>query len=200
MQHADVSDARFGRLEEPLLKTFLSRIAAGTGSVMVLTTSRVPLTDLVSHQTAGFAPIEIGGLDRAAAVHLLRQRGVQGDDDSLSALAESYGSHALTLDHLGGVIGQFLDGDPGRAPELPVEADATDAQGAAWDDSCGATSALTYRRSRLSFSSRICLLRRCVSEEHVIQMLLCSPAVSPRMARELVDAIVQCLEAEGDEG
>ena len=33
---------------------------------------------------------------------------------------ESYGAHALTLDHLGGLIGQFLGGDPRRAPEAPA--------------------------------------------------------------------------------
>ena len=37
----------------------------------------------------------------------------------LSKLVESYGAHALTLDHLGGLIGQFLGGDPEKAPEAP---------------------------------------------------------------------------------
>ena len=55
-----------------------------------------------------------------AATALLRQHGVQGDDAALASLVESYGAHALTMDHLGGLIGQFLGGDPARAPEAPT--------------------------------------------------------------------------------
>src|SRR5262249_34852724 len=49
----------------------------------------------------------IGGLSRSAALTLLRQRGIKGDDAVLGSLIENYGAHALTLDHLGGLIGQF---------------------------------------------------------------------------------------------
>src|SRR5437660_2012646 len=97
---------------------------------MVLVTSRFPLTDLEvygnhgpcsasSAKLAGYRQIDIGGLSDGAALALLRTRGVHGDDGDLETLISGYGAHALTLDHLGGLIGQFLSGDPRRAPEAP---------------------------------------------------------------------------------
>src|SRR5262249_54913787 len=113
----------YGQVEDPLLRGLLTRVAEGAGRTMVLVTSRFPLTDLAPLAGRGYRPLDVGGLDAPAALALLRQRGVCGDDGDLAALVEDYGAHALTLDHLGGLIGQFLGGDPRRAPEAPALAD-----------------------------------------------------------------------------
>src|SRR5262249_38894664 len=111
--------AAFGQIEDPLLKGLLTRIAAGAGEATALVTSRFPLTDLGPYRDRGYRHVEIEGLDLAAAVALLRGHGVRGSDTDLAGLVDSYGAHALTLDHLGALIGQFLEGDPKRAPEAP---------------------------------------------------------------------------------
>src|SRR5262249_51763254 len=80
---------------------------------------RFPLSDLQSFFGRGYRHLEVGGLDSLAARALLRSRGVQGDEAALESLIERFGAHPLTLDHLGGLIGQFLAGDPRRAPEVP---------------------------------------------------------------------------------
>lgn len=107
----------FGQIEDPLLRGLLTRIAEGVGPTTVLVTSRFPLTDLKPHLGRGYRHCDIEGLGLPAALALLRGHGVRGDDATLARLVESYGAHALTLDHLGGLIGQFLGGDPRRAPE-----------------------------------------------------------------------------------
>src|SRR5438445_438115 len=68
----------------------------------------------------GYQHVDVGGLGPAATRALLRAHGVWGDDATLDGLAEAYGAHALTLDHLGALVGRFLGGDPHRAPEAPA--------------------------------------------------------------------------------
>ena len=109
------SAGAFGQLEDPLLKSLLSRIADGIGGTVALVTSRFPLSDLTAALGAGYRHIDVEQLSEDAAIALLRHHGVRGDDAVLSRLAEAYGAHALTLDHLGGLIGQFLGGDPEKA-------------------------------------------------------------------------------------
>jgi hypothetical protein len=180
----------FGQIEDPLLKGLLTRIAEGTGQTSVLVTSRFPLTDLAPYQGRGYVHLDVGGLNRDAALALLRYRGTQGDDAVLGRLIETYGAHALTLDHLGGLIGQFLGGDPGRAPEVPaLPAPGSDRQALrlarllrAYEEHLPA--------AELALLCRLCLLRRSVKEEHLLQLFLCSPAVHARSIRELEELIV----------
>jgi hypothetical protein len=120
-----------GQLEDPLLRALLAQIAEGAVPAAVVITSRFPLSDL--EQGRGYRQIDVGGLDREAAIALLRRRGVRGDDETLLALVEKYGAHALTLDHLGGLIGQFLGGDPGRAPTGAIAAGLRGASAAGGD-------------------------------------------------------------------
>src|SRR5262249_40596167 len=94
-------------------------------------------------------------------------------------------AHALTLDHLGGLIGQFLGGDARRAPEAPaLSAPGTDRQ------------ALRLARllhayeehlppAELALLCRLCLVRRSLTEEQINQLFLCSPAVHSRTVRAL---------------
>jgi hypothetical protein len=120
---------------------------------------------------------------------MLRHRGVQGDDATLAELIDAYGAHALTLDHLGGLTGQFLGGDARRAPEVPVVAGAGNDRQAlrlarllrAYEEHLPpAESALLCR---------LCLLRRNLTEKQIRQLFLCSPAVHARTIRELREQI-----------
>ncbi|HJT36601.1 MAG TPA: ATP-binding protein [Pirellulales bacterium] len=179
--------AEFGRIDDPLLKTLLLRAAHGIGRSMVLITSRFPLTDFEHSGGADYRHVALGGLDAPAGVELLRSRGVRGDDEALRRLAENYGEHPLTLDHLGGLVGQFLDGDPSRAPELP-SIDATA------DPQAARLSRLLRQyerhlpRDELELLMQLCLFRRSVVREQFISLLVCSPPVRAHTAREIAEA------------
>jgi hypothetical protein len=179
----------FGQIEDPLLRGLLGRIAGGAGQTVALVTSRFPLADLEPLLDRGYRHLDVKGLSQAAAVDLLRRHGVHGDEASLARLVESYGAHALTLDHLGSLIGQFLGGDPSRAPEAPqLTSPQQDRQ------------ALRLARllqayethlpaAELALLCRLCLLQRSVRVEQVAQVFLASPPVLHKTARELQTAI-----------
>jgi hypothetical protein len=179
----------YGCLEDPLLKGLLTRLAEGVGRATVLVTSRFPLTDLTRQLGQGYRLLDVGGIDPDSARALLRSRGVTGDDATLNELIDAYGSHALTLDHLGGVIGQFLGGDPHRAPEAP-----------ALSGTGGDRQALRLARllrayedhlppAELALLCRMCLLRRNLTEEQIRQLFQCSPAVQAHTIREVTEQI-----------
>jgi hypothetical protein len=190
-RQADSSAGAFGQIEDPLLKGLLTRIAEGMGQTVALITSRFPLTDLDPFRGQGYRHLEVGGLDLPAAVALLRKRGVKGDDLTLAALVETYGAHALTLDHLGGLIGQFLDGDPRRAPEAPpLATPGSDHQALRLARLLNAYEA-HLPPTELALLGRLCLLSRSVSEEHILRLFLCSPVVGTRALRECADQIAR---------
>jgi hypothetical protein len=187
----------YGQIEDPLLKGLLVRLAEGIGRTTTLVTSRFPLTDLASFPS--YRSLELGGLDAAAARDLLRGRGVEGDEAVLAQLIDAYGAHALTLDHLGGVIGQFLGGDARRAPEAP----ALSAPGADRQALRLARLLRTYEEHlpapELALLCRLCLLRRSVTEDQVAQLFLCSPSVHARTARDLYNLIGRLPATENDQ-
>ncbi len=181
----------YGQLEDPLLKGLLTRIAEGSGNTTVLVTSRFSLTDLKPYQGRGYRHLDISGLGGAAALALLRSHGVKGDDATLEELIETYGAHPLTLDHLGGLLVQFLGAEPQRAPEVPLlAAPATDRQALRL-----ARLLKAYEEhlppEELTLLCRFCSLRRSVSEAQIIQLFLCSPTVHSRTARVLGDRIAR---------
>ncbi len=183
------STGAYGQLEDPLLKGLLMRLAEGLGNTTALVTSRFPLTDLEAFQGSGYRPLDVGGLDTTAARALLRRRGVAGEFADLDRLIAGYGAHALTLDHLGGLLGQFLGGDPLRAPEAPgLATPGSDRQALRL-----ARLLRAYEEhlppAELALLCRLCLLRRSVREEQVRQLFLCTPAIRARTVRELCERI-----------
>jgi hypothetical protein len=174
----------FGAIEDPLLRGLLARVAAGVGRVVVLVTSRFPLTDLEGRRGRGYLHLHVGGLSRPAALALLRARGVWGEDANLERLIDAYGAHALTLDHLGGLIGQFLGGDPSRAPEAPALTAGGDRQGVRLARLLRAYEC-HLPAPELALLCRLCLLRRSAAAEQIEQLFLCAPAVQARTIREL---------------
>jgi hypothetical protein len=204
-QESDAA-AAYGQLEDPLLKSLQTRAAEGMGQTVVLVTSRFPVTDLWQQLGKGYRHLDVGGLEPQAARALLRQHGVIGDDAGLDSLIARYGAHALTLDHLGGILGQFLGGDPQRAPEVAELADpGKDRQALrlsrllrAYEDH--------LPPEELTLLCRLCVLRRSVSEKQVFKFFLCSPSLPGRVAREVADLVKRfpgldehLTEAESDE-
>jgi hypothetical protein len=186
-------DAKYGQIEDPLLRSLLLRIAEGLGKTALLATSRFPLTDLAPWQDTGHRQVDVGELPLPAALALLRRRGVHGDDETLSALVAAYGTHALTLDHLGSLIGQFLDGDPNRAPEAPaLAAKSGDRQAlrlarllSAYEKHLPAT--------ELTLLCRLCMLRRSVRWEQIESLFLCTPRVRLHTIVDLAQQIDRML-------
>lgn len=187
----DACAGRFGQVEDPLLRGLLVRLAEGIGTTAALVTSRFPISDLDPYRDHGYRHIEIEGLDRPAALALLRRRGVSGDDVAVGKLIEMYGAHALTLDHLGGLIGQFLGGDPLRAPELP----ALDAPGPDRQALRLARLLRAYEEhlpeAELTLLSRLCLLPRSIKNDQIISIFLCTPPVQIRTARSIGSRLCQ---------
>ncbi len=175
----------FGQVEDPLLKGLLTRIAEGVGSTVALVTSRFPLTDLGPLRNRGYQHIQVEGLDRPAALALLRSHGVQGDDSTLATLVESYGAHALTLDHLGGLIGQFLEGDPRRAPEAPAFTSPKQDRQALRLARLFQAYETHLPPAELALLCRLCLLERGVKTKQIFELFVCYPPVLWGTARDL---------------
>jgi predicted negative regulator of RcsB-dependent stress response len=115
----------YGELEDPLLRGYLTRLAAGTGCARAIITSRFPISDLERWRGRGYTLIEVEYLTLEAARALLRSHGVRGDDPALDRLRETYGGHALTLDLLGGALARFFEGDPEKGPALEAAEEGT---------------------------------------------------------------------------
>jgi hypothetical protein len=195
VQRQDGAGGEYGKIEDPLLRNLLLRVAAGLGQTTILVTSRFPLTDLTPWQGHGYRHLDVGELDLPAALALLRRRGVRGDDATLTELVHAYGAHALTLDHLGSLIGQFLDSDPSRTPEAPaLAAKSSDRQALRL-----ARLLTAYEKylppAELALLCRLCLLRRNVREEQLLELFLCSPPVHVRTVRELKQQIKRRTDA-----
>jgi hypothetical protein len=196
-QQGEPGSTDLGRVEDPLLRGLLSRIAEGAGRTTALVTSRFPLTDLEPYRGRGYRPIEVEGLDQDSAIALLRRRGVVGDDPALAELVRAYGAHALTLDHLGGLIGQFLGGDPRRAPEAPtLTSPADDRQALRLVRLLRAYEA-HLPPAELALLCRLCLLRNSVSEEQLLRLFVAAPVVHTGAAREAAKRFGQIAGAAG---
>jgi hypothetical protein len=191
VQRQEGAGGEYGKIEDPLLRNLLMRVATGPGRTTVLVTSRFPLSDLSPWEGRGYRHLDVGELDLPAALALLRRRGVHGDDATLAELVNAYGAHALTLDHLGSLLGQFLDGDPSRAPEAPaLAAKSSDRQALRL-----ARLLTAYEKhlppAELALLCRLCLLRRSVREEQLLALFLCSPPVHARTVRDLTAQIAR---------
>jgi hypothetical protein len=101
------------------LRQLLQWVTGRPAGVWVVVTSRVGLTDLGERLGQGYTEVAVDELDPAAAIALLRSRGVQGDDAVLERLSQEFGRHALTLTHVGGLLAKYCDGNPERASDLP---------------------------------------------------------------------------------
>jgi tetratricopeptide (TPR) repeat protein len=175
----------FGDLTDPLLAQILVRLAAGLGRTKCLVTSRFPLPRLEAWRGRGYASLDIDQLGNGDAIELLRDRGVHGPDDALRTLIGEYGAHALTLDHLGGYLVEYANGDPRAAASLPrPRIDSGQVQEQRLARVMNAyENALSERESALL--SRLCVLRSGTTAEQLHSIFATSR--NPQIAGALHD-------------
>ncbi|HEY4639731.1 MAG TPA: SIR2 family protein [Thermoanaerobaculia bacterium] len=101
-----------GTLDNTVLRTFLLWLAQIPAPARAIVTTRFPLPDLETEEGSDRVRfVDVDLLTRPQARSLLRRRGVKGSDPELNAILDHFGTHALTIDHLGGLIATYLDGD-----------------------------------------------------------------------------------------
>ena len=120
---------RRGELEDPQLKRLLRSLSGGTGAARALVTSRFPIVDLEPWVGYGHGIVILDDLELPAALDLLRDWQVRGDDAALAQLLEPLNIgglyHALSVAVMGSYIGKVSGGDPSRAPKFSLK-DAED--------------------------------------------------------------------------
>ena len=98
-----------GRITDQRLRDLLTRAAYGAlPGVALLVTTRLAPVDIEIQRLPFYTRIDMDAMDPAAAVELLRSRGLRGSDRELRRIGASYGYHALTLD-LAARSGQLPD-------------------------------------------------------------------------------------------
>jgi hypothetical protein len=98
LEHIQDLEDTPGRIEHPGLRRLLERTANGVNRLAVLATSRYPVADAQLLRQPLWLEVPVEPLGRAAAVELLRLRGISGTDAELTALGERFSGHPLTLD------------------------------------------------------------------------------------------------------
>lgn len=119
VQESHGSVGGFGLLRDTSLRHLVRRIAQGNTGLRLLLTSRFPFPDLVQFHGSGYRAVDTDHLNADSALGLLRARGVTGSNAELRAILREFGTHALTLDHLGTLLRDFFDGRPHRIKDLP---------------------------------------------------------------------------------
>jgi hypothetical protein len=108
-----------GEIESPAIADLLLWLCQSTVASRAVITTRFALPSLASSSKKNrYQAIDIDFLTRPQARSLMRHRGVVGADGVLDEVLDHYGAHALTVDHLAGVITNYLDCDPSRYREL----------------------------------------------------------------------------------
>jgi hypothetical protein len=110
----------FGMLRDSSMRHLLRRLSQGVDDVRVLLTTRFPIPDLFGYRDSGYRQIDADQLDADTARGLLLARGVRGTRSEIDSLIQTFGTHALTLDHLGSLLRDFFNGNPQGARELPA--------------------------------------------------------------------------------
>jgi DNA-binding XRE family transcriptional regulator len=100
------------------LRRLIRHLATHLNGLCVIT-SHFPVQDLKDLMCDGRArEICLCGLDRQAAVELLRKRNLQGSDQQLNEAVQEYNTHPLSLDVLAGVVHRRYDGNIARWREV----------------------------------------------------------------------------------
>jgi hypothetical protein len=88
-----------GRIIDQRLRDLLTRAAYGAlPGIALLVTTRLAPADIEIQRLPFYTRVDMDAMDPAAAVELLRSRGLRGSDRELRRIGASYGYHALTLD------------------------------------------------------------------------------------------------------
>lgn len=112
-----------GNLQSPILLQFLLWFSNSDTRARTVITTRFPLSELnsmnnVSEVEQRVHIMTIDSLTRMQARNLLKVRGVMGSVNQMNEVLDHFGTHALTVDHLGGVISTYLEGKASLFREL----------------------------------------------------------------------------------
>ncbi|MDK9725472.1 MAG: toll/interleukin-1 receptor domain-containing protein [Sterolibacteriaceae bacterium MAG5] len=125
-QQAAEASPHHGSIRDPGLATLIGTLARQPGQALCLATSRIPVTDTTIRNAPGFREEVLHILLPAAALALLRQRGIAGSDTELGAMAERCGHQPLAL-VLGAEFSHtFLQGKAAAFLERPWQPKAGD--------------------------------------------------------------------------
>ena len=112
-----------GRLTNDL-RTLVRMLASYGETVQCVITSRLPVLDLIDVDSD--RTHTVGPLRKSDAMQLLRDFGVNGDDEALGSLADGLDRHALSLVLVGALISKEHGGDPSRFTSLDDLGPGTD--------------------------------------------------------------------------
>ncbi|HET6495621.1 MAG TPA: NB-ARC domain-containing protein, partial [Thermoleophilia bacterium] len=115
MQHQEGDE--YGLLVSDDLAEFLGYFAAPEHSSFCLITSRATLPDLMDYTTHTHRDVMRLSPDDGRA--LLRNVGVEGDDDALDQVVADWDGHALTLSLLGGYLADRYGGNVAHIDDIP---------------------------------------------------------------------------------
>jgi hypothetical protein len=107
-----------GELLFPFMSELLRSVSRGEVPLFVIITSRLEPVELLGHRGVEF--IQVGALEPDSACAMLRACEVNGDDARLATIADRFALHALTIYHLGRLIGDFYNGDAAATDKLPI--------------------------------------------------------------------------------
>lgn len=108
-----------GAIPSSALRQLLLWMTQAPVATRTLITTRFRLPELESEGgQARFRLLVVDALSRRQARNLLERRGVRGSEHELDTILDYYGTHALTLDHLAGVLVTYLNCEAGRFREL----------------------------------------------------------------------------------
>lgn len=125
-QQATEASPHHGSIRDPGLATLIGTLARRPGQALCLATSRIPVTDTMIRNAPGFREEALHTLPPAAALALLRQRGIAGSDEELSAMAERCGHQPLALVLTAEFSHTFLQGKAAAFLERPWQPKAGD--------------------------------------------------------------------------
>jgi tRNA A-37 threonylcarbamoyl transferase component Bud32/predicted ATPase len=99
-----------GRLREPSLQALLRRLVAFNRGLCVITT-RMPVADIIDHESHSVVRWELDQLSSDAGAQLLRALSVIGDEEKLRSASDEFGGHCLALTLLGSYLADAHNGN-----------------------------------------------------------------------------------------
>lgn len=122
MVQADEGGGRAkGEIVDAAFRSLVRQIAARQiGQTRLLLTSRFQLCDIASWEGDGVRTVNLEDLAPSAARDILRAWGVKGNEETLDALAERVGWHALSVRVMGSFLRSYAQGDAREGLDLDL--------------------------------------------------------------------------------
>ncbi len=114
-----------GSLKDRGLAALLEALAQSPGQAVCLASSRLPLPDIGIRHAPAFHEQPLNNLRPDGALALLQQRGIQGGDEELRAMAADLGHHPLSLVLAAEFCHSFLGDSAAEFQKLDWPADAS---------------------------------------------------------------------------